>query len=742
MPPYHRLNLHKFSWQFGPAPRRPFNAPDVFDLSAVDEWLPAAVPGNVRLDLLANHRIPNPRLGAQYRQSEWVNQVDWWYRAAFPCNLQPGQRAFLRFHGLDYLAAVFVNEVELTRHSGMFSRLTVEITDLLAADGCNLAVRLWGSEALPRRQLSRGQKLWQAIAGRLYGSWVGVYPHRTATLKMQMSFGWDFAPPVRTIGIWDEVECIITGSTFIEDAQVAVLPEGQGTVRLTLNTVAAPADIPIALAIEDVQGKPISRFSFHGSSSKSRRVQTTIQRSFELPAPKLWQPWDRGEPHLYTARLEVPGSDAVTVRFGVRSVELRHWQFFINGQREFVRGLNWVPADILPGSVTPADYAALLHLAKDSGANMLRVWGGGLREKRAFYNLCDELGLLVWQEFPFACMFLGSAPRAQQFLSLARQEVGDIVRQLDQHPSVVVWCGGNEFSPRRNRPLIHTMEEAIRAHSLSPRPFLPASPAPGDAHNWDVWHGKQPLSHYQKERAPFLSEFGLQALPHQQTLAAVLSNPLQEWKVMHGEREKLERYLNLFLTDKYTRAPNISALVKASQQAQAVGLQLAIEHMRRRKKRSGGVMVWQFNEPCPAISWALVDYFRRPKLAYRQLKTWFNPILVSVNFEPGVNWRAGDVLQGTVWGVNDTLQSVRGVCRVQLDGVVVFEGEGALPPDSAMRLGEFSRRLEEKPGRISAELRVGSKIIAQNTYNLDWHDLARGNWWLRLRRRVADWVLR
>ncbi len=722
-----RFSLTHLNWQFGQTDRLPFDALHADDRAAVSQWLPATVPGNVRLDLLANGRLTDP----PHENSDWVDSADWWYRATVPLILAAGERAFIRFHGLDYRTAIFADTRELSRHTGMFSRVTVEMTDTLRAGTCRIAVRLWGGGALPRRKLSFRQKIWQAIAGRLQRSWTGVYPDRSATLKTQLSFGWDFAPRALTTGIWDDVECIITGDTFIAEAQIAVQPDGRGALRLQLDTRAADS-MPITLKITGDEREHHFHFAADGSG--------THNFSFDLPAPKLWQPWDIGTPHCYSAQVEIPGSDAVSLRFGARSVELHNWQFRINGQREFARGVNWVPADIFPGRVTPADYRELLSMVKASGANLVRVWGGGLREKRAFYDICDELGLMVWQEFPFACLFLGRAPRTDDFLSLVMQEAGEIVRQLDSHPSVVVWCGGNEINPRRNRHIIRALETAIAENSLSTRPFLPASPSAGDAHHWDVWHGLQPLAEYRREKARFLSEFGVQALPHQKTMAAMLKYPLKNWESRHGAPKKLWRYLKDFLTEKDTR--NAKEIIEASQRAQTTGLQIAIEHMRRRKKETGGVILWQFNEPLPAISWAIVDYFRRPKLAYERLKDWFNPVLVSVAFPPGKPWHAGDKFSAAVWGVNDTNLPVSGECTVMMDGTVVFATPVAVPPDSSVRMGNFSVALQSLPIEMTVEMRAAGKSISRNRYDLRWHDGSGRRWGLWLRRRIAEWVLR
>ncbi len=741
-----RTTLHPLPWQLGHVPRREFNSSDVYDLDAVQDWLSARVPGNVRLDLLAYGMIPDPFWEDQYRKSDWVDEADWWYRVSIKPEWKTGQRAFVRFHGIDYRYAIFVNGKEAARREGMFSHQTIEITQAAQNGPVELAVRIWGGEALPKRHLNARQKLWQSLARLLPESKNGVYPHRSATLKAQYAFGWDFAPRILTIGIWDDVELITTGPAFIEDCQINVSPSGRGDIRLTLNAL-EDEEIPVTYTISphNFEGEAFSfqqsAFSGQQSAVGGHSPFTIHHLPFTIPSPRLWQPWDRGFPHLYTLKIEVPG-DSLTLQFGIRAVELEDWQFKLNGQTEFIRGLNWVPADSFPARVTANDYRKLLQLAKDTGANMLRVWGGGLREKQAFYTLCDEMGLLVWQEFPFACMFLGTYPDDEAFLSLAEQEVGEIARQLNNHPSVVAWCGGNEFSPNRNRPLIQAITRALQNAQHAPRPFIPASPGPGDAHNWLVWHGKAPLSAYQEEKARFLSEFGLQALPHSLTMEAILLRPESNWRLHNGERSKLSRYFRLFLNEKEAGGNNLAAVIKASQQAQAAGLQIAIEHMRRRKRDSGGVILWQFNEPWPAISWAIVDYFKRPKLAYRLLKQWYNPLMISLNFKPGVDWQPGSLFEAEVWGVNDSLDAARGACYVFLDGAQIFEAQNVtLPPDSAAPLGKIAHRLKKKPQKLTMVLRDKTQIIAQNSYNLGWRDETKTNLWQRFRRWMAEKTL-
>jgi beta-mannosidase len=806
--PLHIFSLNDNIWLFSQVPRRPFTAPDVYDLPAVTEWLPATVPGNVRTDLLALGRIPDPFFGEQYQQSLWVEDVDWWYLRL----IEPDQvlgathfqsalhlkfaRAFLVFEGIDYLSAIFVNGREMARHEGMFSPQIVEITEALRAGPTEIAVRLWGSSALPKPQLTWRQRAWQKIVTLFYHSWGGIYPDRSASLKCQMSFGWDFAPPIRTMGIWDEVYLVISGPVFIVEASAIGQPVDQLSASVGLRSLVSghsPADLTIHLTLDADPPRPveatilITPANFEGLAFGPFNFpldlpagRSTHSLPCHLPEAALWWPWDRGQPHLYHVKItltEPEGEplDEVVIRTGIRAVDLENWQFTVNGQREFVRGLNWVPADSFPGCLRPEHYARLLNMARDSGANLLRVWGGGLREKRAFYDLCDELGLLVWQEFPFACAFLGSYPTNPEYLALVEAECSAIVRQLRRHPSLIAWCGGNEFSYSRNHLLLNTLATIVQQHDGS-RPFIPVSPSfdhGADAHNWAVWHGYQPIQTYQTETARFLSEFGLQALPHLDTLTAALPDPSEDWETHHADVRKLARYADLFENvlraascvgetedaAKGTQAirkpglsqsegtqyasPSLQSRITASQLAQTAALQTAIEHMRRRKGEAGGVCVWQFNEPWPAISWAIVDYFGRPKLAYQRLAHWYHPILVSLKFPVGRRWQVGQTFSAEIWAVNDSLHAYTG-CELQvaLDGRLVHAQSLDLPADSARPVGTLTHLLNVAPHQLILTLRHQTKILAGNSYDLDWWDELPGPLSLRLRRWLADWALR
>jgi beta-mannosidase len=601
-----------------------------------------------------------------------------------------------------------------------------------------------------------------------------------ATVKCQMSFGWDFAPELPTVGIWDDIALVITGSALIAD--VFVQPRLAGdhanvTVQLELDSDCEQR----VRTVLTVRGKNFDtaeqRFTFDLDLVSGLQMREV---AFRLDSPRLWNPWDRGDPNLYTLEVTLIGSspiDSLTVPCGIRSIELSSddggppWIFVVNGVREFIRGLNWVPADALPGRLRRDDYAALIAMAKSASVNLLRVWGGGLREKRDFYDLCDEAGILVWQEFPFACAFLDHLPRDRDFIDLARRECEAIVRAVRNHPSIVLWCGGNEFSPRRNRELVEAIREAVAANDPDGRPFKPASPDEGESHNWRVWHGFANVRDYRRDETRFASEFGLQAAPAVESLQRFLSlldlyPPGHAWEYHRAGIKKLLRYAESLRS---SSTHDLSGFVAATQKAQAYGLQVAIEHFRRRKYRTGGAIVWQFNEPWPAISWAIVDFYRRPKLAYEKLGELFNPVLVSLDYAV-VLPRADDMpeaevsvinslmrssglpripcrcdCRADVWAINDLTRSFDGCgLHISLDDREVHRQTLSLPADSRQRVGAFTCTcsLGGGPNLLRVELRQGDAIISTNSYDLSWCDLGEAGWFNKLYWAVFDRVLR
>lgn len=756
------LSLNDSHWRVGSVPQKPFS--DVSDLREVSDWLPATVPGDVRLDLLRAGKISDPFFGMNNEESQWIDSRDWWYQRDLEIELEEGERAFLIFDGIDYQSAVFLDGRQLGRNIGMFSRQVYElpISNLQSL----ISIRIWGADSLPKMKLSPAQKIWKRIVAPLFTPPNTAFPDRYATLKCQMQFGWDFAPRLRTCGIWDDAQIVIVRSVFIEDAWVKwqVANDKLQMARVQVILVLDSDREQDVRTICIVKGKnfPSEPQTFEFDLHLQRGKQTR-EIEFELPNTREWNPWDRGEQNLYeiAIRIAIPPAplskggtrgdlDSLTTTFGIRSFHLEQrgsqrdpWTFIVNGKREFIRGANWVPLDAIPGGLTRADYAARLKQARDANINFLRVWGGGLREKRAFYDLCDELGILVWQEFPFAGAILDRFPRNRAFVDFVRDECSAIVRALRQHPSLVVWCGGNEFNTRGNRAIVDTLR-AVVAENDGTRPFKPASPYRDESHNWRVWHRFANLRDYQKDASPFLSEFGLQSVPNRESLEKFLPRDANEktWEYHHAELKKLSRYAQGVILSEAKNPANASwdtlrsaqgdkyseTFIAATQRAQAHALQIAIEHLRRAKARdAAGVAVWQLNDAWHAISWSVIDYYGVPKQAYYAMKRAYSPVLASFDYELKKR-NPGELVVGNLWIINDLRSSFANAqLSATLDGKEVFSQRVNIESDSAIRIGALDAPLADGENHLQLKLTWGPAPLSINEYDLNYCDVGEIN---------------
>lgn len=725
-------SLSDDQWRFGSVPPQPFGP--VNDLVDVKEWLPAVVPGDVRLDLLRAKRIPDPFFGKGSVASRWVDELDWWYVRDVDSGERTASRRFVIFDGIDYQSAVFWNGNEVGRHTGMFSR---QVYELPSGQAGELGIRIWGAHALPQLSLGLGERSAGLLTRRFLPS-NPAFPDRIATLKCQMSFGWDFAPRLLTCGIWDDAALIQTRTAIIRDIRVIGVPDGRVNVHVNIDVdreIAFHATVTAAGSNFSVAPE---RFDFALSASPNNKDQ---ELKFQLREPREWNPWDRGAPNLYRLDLiladETGELDSISTRFGLRSIDLAPnpdappdeppWTFVVNGEREFIRGANWVPADAIPARAGRDEYLELVQLARTANVNLLRVWGGGLREKSVFYDLCDELGILVWQEFPFSGAPLDSLHRDDSFFSFVRAECGDIVRSLRNHPSIALWCGGNEFSTTLNTRLVGTLREVVALNDGT-RPFKPASPSIGEDHDWRVWHWSANTRDYRKDDASFFGEFGLQSPPNPERLKHFVSPselwpPGRDWTHHNAEIAKLWRYARAI----NSAATSLEEFVQASQEAQLRGLQVMIEHVRRRKGRVGGCAFWQFDEPWPAVCWSVVDYGRRPKPAYFKIRQLYNPILVSFDY-PLTLRKAGGHVRGDIWLINDTLKRVEGELRGALNGERVLTQAVRVSVNDSAKVGEITIVLQSGTNLFTLELLEEGRLVSTNEYDLNYCDRGELGW--------------
>jgi beta-mannosidase len=644
-------------WQL--AARRWLTPPGKLGTSVL-EWLPAAVPGHVHLDLARHRVIPDPFRGLFELGLAWVDEEDWIYRTTFRFTPDPAlPRRLLRFEGLDTVATVLLDGVELARHDDMFVPLELDVTERLTEGDHELRVELSSAVRVGRARRER------------YFAAEGLDP---ATLrfdehafvrKAQYMSGWDWGPRLVSAGIWRPVALVEHAGRI-------------GDVRGRQRFVGADVELTVTSSF-DGGGEPLELLHFlEGREAPLRDGEPLL-----LAAPERWFPAGLGPQRLHRLEslLVPPGTapdrgaalaaarDRRVTRLGLREVQLLQepdaagasFELAVNGARIWCVGANWIPDHSFPSAVQPQRVRAQLLRARAMNMNMIRVWGGGLHESDAFYDACDELGLLVWQDFPYACSYY---PDDAGALEVARAEATSAVRRLRNHPSLALWCGNNENQvmfqdrwgdPARHPPRLHgqaiydrVLPEVLSAEDPD-RPYVAGSPlggprinagGAGDQHFWDVWHGRGDWVHYADSTARFCSEFGFASAPGHAALRRMFpggdGDPLRlpaddrvaRWHDKTGKvgfRELVELH--------YPRAADLEEWAYFSQLNQRDALRHGIEHWRR-SELCRGALVWQLNDCWPVQSWAVVDVQGEWKCAAHELRRLYAPALASLERTP------------------------------------------------------------------------------------------------------------
>ncbi len=670
------------------------------------EWMQGAVPGSVHTDLLATGRIPDPFAGTNEEQVQWVAEKDWEYRHYFYLNpaLQGQQQIFLVCDGLDTLADVRLNGKIIGLANNMFHPWRWEITSLLQ-EGENRLDILFRSPVAYVRQRQRVNPMIDMNMGIRGG------PHLR---KVPSHFGWDWGPRLPCIGIWRPVRLEGRRGGVLEEVRFEQQHE-DGMVMLTTRvrcSLPEAEETPLTIRLR-LTGPAPDRQVWQADAPA--RAQQSIP--IKITDPQLWWPNGLGDPALYQVDVDLieerPGQptrliDTRAYELGLRTLALRRVEdehgesfgFVVNGVPFFAKGANWIPADSFPARVSPQAYQHLLRSAAEANFNMLRVWGGGYYEDNHFYALCDRYGLLVWQDFIFACATYPLDDPA--YRDSLRAEVVENVRRLRHHACLAMWCGNNEIEWLakdwgwiQKRPALAEAYQAFFFRALPEvlaaedpdHPYWPSSPSSnepfiepnshrrGDAHLWEVYHRYKLPAYYRKQNPRFASEFGFQSLPAPQTLAA-FSEPGQMRlgsKVMRSHQRALagNPKLTWYLAQRFRLPREIAGLAYLSQVYQAEAVRTAVEHWRRHPEITGGALYWQLNDCWPVISWASIDYYGRWKALQYAAQRFFAPVHLSIEEDPGPPSAA-------VWLANDSRSAWRGEMRwtlETLDGTVLEGGE-------------------------------------------------------------------
>ena len=650
----------------------------------VSGWMSARVPGTVHTDLLACGKIPDPFHGLNENDVQWVGRREWLYHREFDVDesFARQNRVELVAEGLDTFATIKINGRNAGSSSDMFVEHRFDVKKYLRT-GKNEIEILFDSADLRAIELEKKHKALM----------VGHEPHRIYARKAQYSFGWDWGPRLVTAGIWRgiRIEGCGAGRLSTPFAKVVALSKKEAVVELSVDVELLTKE-PMVLKAEISHNGVVAQNEERARSGRKKF-------RFRIRKPEIWWPNGYGGQPLYRAVLTLfsdgDAGEREEFTFALRTVRLlqrpddegRSFTFEINGEKIYCKGADWIPSDSFIPRIADGTYERLLGMAKDANMNMLRVWGGGIYEQDIFYNLCDRLGLMVWQDFMFAC---AEYPEHPWFLKQVRDEAKKAVERLRNHPSIVLWCGNNEcewiFCQQNPEKSPDAMSGATIFRSLLPavcrkldgtRPYWRSSPfgsgfpndeSNGNHHQWEMWARWRDFKEYESDHARFVTEFGFQAPPHLRTLETIGAHPddhpLTRLLEHHNKLPEGTERIYRFQAGHLPVATDLEDFVYKGQIIQAEALKTAVEHWRRRKFRTSGSLFWQLNDCWPVTSWSVVDSALRPKAAYYYAKKFCAPVLVSFR---------GTRNETEVWGTSDLLTSFNGLLEVELrtfDGTV------------------------------------------------------------------------
>lgn len=669
-------------------------------------------PTDIHSSLLGSHLIEDPYWRDRETSLDWVHQSEWVAKRHFTIGGTISGRYFLSLSGVDCQAVVSVNNQEVARLGNRFRRYDIDVSSVIAGGENQLSIVFLSNSAIAK-ELSDDSPFPVP-----YISWNNRIPHFNFLRKPQCDAGWDWNIALSPLGLYGQITLNRCDPIRLESFTVRQQhANGNVCIDVELHTdVSEPVEVEANVKLGRALSKKIVRL-FPGENT------TTLSVSIEKP--RLWWPVGYGAQDMYDLEVGI-GHLRTTCRIGLREINLitetdeigSRFVFCVNGQEIFMRGANWIPADALPARATPEVVADLLDSALDANMNMLRIWGGGTYEQDWFYEMCSERGLLIWQDFMFACNLYPASDR--KWLDDVRLEAQQQVRRLSRHPCVALWCGDNELvgainwfdESRKDRDrylanydrLNHALEEVVQNEAVD-IPWWPSSPSAGrlnfgdgwhddtsgDMHFWDVWHSAKDFEHYRTVKPRFCSEFGFQSFPSPRLIETFtladdrnVSSPIMD---VHQRNEGGNGRIVETLA-RYFRFPDgFDEMCWLSQVAQSVAMKTAIEFWRSAKPRCMGTLYWQLNDTWPVASWSTLEYGGNWKLAHYAAKRFYTPVLVTAQPDTDSN-------QIILFAINDTRNTVSltvNARAVDFDGPVSRVGNwvSECPTDRAVEIARI-----------------------------------------------------
>ncbi len=720
-----------------------------FRMAGTDHWMDARVPGCVHTDLMKNGLIPDPFFRDNEKNMQWISDIGWEYKKTFMISdtLFRSPHLELVCKGLDTYANVYLNDSLIIVADNMFRDWYANIQPLLRIGINTLRIQF---PAVTIENKARYSRLKHKLPG----------DEKVVCRKAAYQFGWDLGPTLITSGIWRPIYIRCWDHVNVLNVQYIQKDLTDSIANLTavftfLSTLSDSAFIQLS-----VKNKMLA--------TKKVPVQSGVNVAridFQILNPKRWWPNDLGDPYLYPIRHKVYFSGKLaaegTQKLGLRTIEVHEDQdtagnsffFLVNNIPVFMKGANYIPQDNFPSRVTDSSYKALIASVKAANMNMLRVWGGGIYENDIFYDLCDENGILVWQDFMFACALF---PDNKDFIRNVQTEAIQNVVRLRNHPCIALWCGNNEIDEGwKNwgwqKQYGYTSQDSAEVWNnyrgifggtlltviskfdslcpyilSSPRTGWgrPESKKQGDMHYWGVWWGKEPFSSYQEKTGRFMSEYGFQGFPPLQSIQKFtlpadrqLGSPVMKEHQKHpAGYETIDEYL---LRD-YKRPKDFESYVYVSQVLQAEGIKSAIESHRRAKPYCMGTLYWQLNDCWPVVSWSSMDYYGQEKALHYFVKNEYNTLLVSPVVKNGILqvFIISDSLQDCQPNLHFSLRDFGG--RTFLDtALTIYIKKNSSSSYLEFPVDKLVQGKDTKQLVFTTQLTSGTKILSQNNLYFD-----------------------
>jgi len=630
-----------------------------FSQANEEKWLPATVPGTVHSDLLKNGAIPHPFYACNEDSLQWIDKQDWEYKTTFIADkaLLEKENICLIFEGLDTYAEIKLNNTVLGNTNNMFREWAFDISDIVRSGKNELNVIF---KSAYNQTYSDSASYRVTLPGGKY-----VFARKAA-----YHFGWDWGPTFITSGIWKPVYLKAWNNNLVENFYIK-----------TKTATPDKATINISFDIENRKNEDakieikVNSKKHLQSSFSIDSLRKTYNISLEIDKPKLWWCNGLGEPYLYDIDVQITSTAGLIyskqIRYGIRTVEVvsepdsigQSMYIKLNGTSVFIKGANYIPQHSFVTEVTDKDYANIISLAKESNMNMLRVWGGGIYENDIFYDLCDQNGIMVWQDFMFACAMY---PIDSQFFDNVSIEAEQQIKRLRNHTSLAMWCGNNEidegwhnwgwqrqfkFSKADSSDIWngykHLFHNTLPNHVLEndrDRFYTTTSPIYGwgrnksmthyDSHYWGVWWGMQPFSKYLDKVPRFMSEYGFQAMPAKSTIRTfqpeTCDSLFSPALLCHQKHRTGYQTITKYLEYEKLYPKTLDDFIYMNQLIQAEGIGLAIEAHRRAKPLCMGTLYWQLNDCWPVTSWSSADFYDTPKMLQYKVKELFDNVMISL----------------------------------------------------------------------------------------------------------------